>query len=131
MFEDRTPEETAMGSKKYTPTISKQEFDAVAAELRTALKSKYDASKSDADRPPANPATKGAFDHMPDLDSKTVAKWSSAIKNYIGCKLDPGLIRKGGYDSFDDFWTEMQPKLRSSCPDAAEAGTAIEAEVAP
>ncbi len=112
-----------MSSKKYTPTISKKEFDAVAAELRAALKSKYDASKSDADRPPANPATQGAFDHMPDLDSKTVAKWSSTVKNYIGCKLDPGLIRKGGYDSFDDFWADMQPKLRSSCLEAAVAAT--------
>ncbi len=120
-----------MGSKKYTPTISTQEFDAIATELRNALKSKYDASKSDADRPPPNPATKGAFDHMPELDSKTVAKWSSTVKNHIGCKLDPGFIRKGGYDSFDDFWADMQPKLHSSCPEAVGNEAANEEGLAP
>jgi len=108
-----------MGSKKYAPTISKQEFDAGASSLRADLKRKYDASKSDADRPAANPATKGAFDHVPDLDSKTVARWSSSVKNLIGCKLDPDLIRRGGYVSFDDFWMDMAPKLRSACGGAA------------
>ena len=53
---------------------------------------------------------------MPDLDSKTVASWSPVIQKYLGCKLDPELIRKGGYDSFDDFWGEMAPQLRNSCP---------------
>ncbi|WP_434299318.1 hypothetical protein [Corallococcus exiguus] len=119
-----------MASNKYVPTISKQEFDAIAADLRAALKSKYDASKSDADRPPANPATKGAFDHMPDLDSKTVAKWSSVVKNYLGCKLDPDLIQKGGYDSFDDFWADIQPKLRSACPNNTGAEATAETGIA-
>ena len=118
-----------MGTKKYTPTISKREFDAAAPALRAALKRKYDASKNDADRPPANPVTKGAFDHMPDLDSKTVARWSSTIKDHLGCKLDPDLIRKGGYDSFDDFWADMQPKLRSTCPESVGTGTAAETGV--
>ncbi len=110
-----------MGTKKYTPTLSKQEFDVAATDLRADLKRKYDASKNDADRPPANPATNGAFDHMPDLDSKTVARWSSVVKNHIGCKLDPSLIRKGGYDSFDEFWADMHPKLRSTCPETLGA----------
>jgi hypothetical protein len=113
--------EPAMSSKKYTPTIDKQEFDARAPALRAALKRKYDASKSDADRPKPNPATKGAFDHVPDLDSKTVARWSSTVKDHLGCRLDPKLIHKGGYDSFDAFWDNVAPKLRASCPDAAPA----------
>ena len=115
-----------MGGKKYMPTISKQDFDGVALDLRTTLKGKYEASKSDAAKPPANPATTGAYDHMPDLDSKTVARWSSVLKDYIGCRLDPSLIRKGGYASFDDFWTDIQPKLRSTCPESAEVGAAAE-----
>lgn len=107
-----------MASTKYTPTISKQEFDAIANALRADLRRKYDAAKDDAERPPANPATKGAFDHLPDLDSKSVARWSGTVKDRIGCKLDPGLIRKGGYDSFDDCWADLKPKLRATCPDA-------------
>ena len=106
-----------MSAKRYTPTITKQEFDQIGSSLRTALKKKFDESKADADRPKPNPATQGAFDHVPELDSKTVARWSSVVKDYIGCKLDPRLIRKGGYDSFDEFWADMAPKIRNSCQD--------------
>lgn len=106
-----------MSAKKYTPTITKQQFDQCAPDLRTALNKKFEASKADAARPKPNPATQGAFDHVPELDSKTVARWSSTVKDHIGCKLDPALIRKGGYDSFDDFWKEMAPKLRGACAD--------------
>lgn len=116
-----------MSSNKYVPTISKQGFDALASSLRADLKQKYDASKNDADKPPANPATKGAFDHVPNLDSKIVAGWSATVKGHIGCKLDPGLIRKGGYESFDDFWTEMSGKIRATCPDAPAASITVSA----
>jgi hypothetical protein len=112
-------------TKKYTPTITKQEFDNCASALRSALRKKFDASQADAARPPPNPATKGAFDHVPELDSKTVARWSSTVKDHLGCKLDPSLICKGGYDSFDDFWNDIAPKLRASCADGpatTEAG---------
>ena len=115
-----------MATKKYTPTVNTQEFDVVAPQLRAALKFKYDAAKNDADRPPANPVTQGAFDHMPDLDSKTVARWSPVVKDHIGCKLDPDLIRKGGYNSFEEFWTDIQPKLRSVCPQSAGIEAAVE-----
>lgn len=114
-----------MGSDKYTPVITKQEFDAIEASLRADLKAKYDASKADSDRPPPNPATQGAFDHAPDLDSKTVATWSADVKKHLGAKFDPSLIRKGGYNSFDEFWAEMAPKLRASCPDAPATTSTI------
>lgn len=116
-----------MAAKKHTPTITKREFDEIASDLRAALERKFEESKADAARPSSNPATAGAFDHVPELDSKTVARWSSTVKDYIGCKLDPKLIRKGGYEGFDDFWNEMADKLRESCPDtpaaSAEAAT--------
>jgi hypothetical protein len=118
-----------MASKKYKPTITKQRFDAIATELRAALKRKYDASKSDADRPPSNPATKGAFDHLPDLDSKTVARWSGEVKTYLGCKLDPSLIRRGGYESFDDCWADLKAKIRATCPDGQPRHATTRVEV--
>jgi hypothetical protein len=107
-----------MGSTKYTPTVSKKDFDSISNDLRAEFKRKYEASKNDADRPPANPATKGAFDHVPNLDSKTVASWSPIVKKYLGCRLNPELITKGGYDSFGAFWDNMAPQLRASCPES-------------
>lgn len=107
-----------MGTKKkFRPALTKSEFDVTARALRAEFRRKYDESKADADRPTLKPSTRGAFDHVPDLDSKTVAKWSSVVKKYLGCHLDPELIRKGGYNSFDDFWYDFSPKLRASCSD--------------
>ena len=68
---------------------------------------------------------------MPDLDSKTVARWSSTVKDHIGCKLNPSLIRKGGYDSFDDFWNNISPKLRESCPDGTSTAVTAGPGAAP
>lgn len=118
-----------MSSTKYTPTITKQGFDAIAPELWAALRRRFEVSKADAARPEPNPATKGAFDHVPILDSKTVARWSSLVKDYIGCKLDPSLIRKGGYESFEAFQGDLEPKLRATCPDTLPASpdTLVEA----
>lgn len=113
-----------MASNKYLPTTTKHEFDEIAPALRSALRARYDESKSDADRPPMNPATQGAFDHAPDVDSKTVARWSSTVRDFIGCRLNPRLILRGGYDSIDSVWDDLAPKLRASCPDGLSVGVA-------
>lgn len=107
-----------MASKKYIPTCSRRDFDGLSSKLRSELKRRYDESKADSARPPRRASTKGAFDHVPDLDSKTVAKWSATVKKYLGCNIDPALIRRGGYASFDDFWSEFSHKLRNTCPHA-------------
>ena len=113
-----------MASKKYKPTISKTAFDKAAAKLRAALKRKYDEAKDDNAKPPPRASTKGAFDHLPDLDSKTVAKWSATVKSVLGCDLNPKLIKRGGYASFDDFWKDISVKLRNSCATAGTGATA-------
>lgn len=111
-----------VAASQYAPTITQREFDSIAPDLCAELKRKYETAKSDAERPPPNPATKGAFDHVPDLDSKTVASWSPTIAKHLGGKLDPEFIRKGGYDSFDDFWGDISVKLRNACRKASSEG---------
>jgi hypothetical protein len=117
-----------MSARKYTPMITKVQFDAIAPALRAALRKKFDDAKADSAKPAPNPATKGAFDHVPELDSKAVARWSSTIMGFLGCKLDPSLIRKGGYTSFDAFWDQMAPALRASCPDSISTTASPAAE---
>jgi hypothetical protein len=123
MFENRTHARGAMANKKYLPTSTKDDFDGLSSSLCADLKHKYDEAKDDNAKPPVKASLMGAFDHLPDLDSKTVAKWSATIKKHMGCELDPSLIRRGGYRSFDDFWGEMWKKLRGTCPDAVQAET--------
>jgi hypothetical protein len=104
-----------------TPFITKADFDASAPNLISDLRHWYDEQKLNPEAPPSNPATAGAWSHLPDIDSKAVIKASPIIKKYLGVKLDPYLIRKGGYDSFDHLTRDLLPKLRNLCPDSSRA----------
>lgn len=105
-----------MSSRKQPPSITQSDFDAIVSQLTEALRHWYEERKSNPDAPPLNPVTAGAFDYIPDIDSKAVVTASEVIKRFLGVKLDPRLIRKGGYTSFDDLLLDLLPKLRELCP---------------
>lgn len=129
MFENQTTHEGTMTSKKFKPAISKTDFDKATPKLHAALKRKYHEAKDDDAKPLLRPSTKGAFDHVPDLDSKTVAKWSATVKKFLGCDLNPRLIKRGGYASFDEFWKDISVKLRNSCASPSTGPTARETSI--
>lgn len=109
-----------------TPSITQKEFDAIEAKLRRELRRWYD---DESETPPPTssasmPSTEGAWDGMPAIDSKAVVKASTIFKKYLGVDLDPKLIRKGGYSSFDDFVDDLLPKLRAACLKGAAKGAA-------
>jgi hypothetical protein len=106
-----------------TPFITKTEFDECAPNLISDMRHWYDDQKLNPDAPPLNAATAGAWSHLPDIDSKAVVKASPIINKYLGVKLDPHMIRKGGYDSFDHLLGDLLPKLRDLCPESAPAVT--------
>ncbi len=103
-------------ARTYRPTITRAEFDSREDSLRGALKRWYDDRTDDPEAPAPNPATAGAFQHLPDIDSKAVVTTSPIIREYLGVDLNPKLIRKGGYSSFDHMAGDLLPKLRASCP---------------
>jgi hypothetical protein len=105
-----------MSSRKEVPAVTQSEFDGIVGKFRADLRCWYDDRKNDPAAPPLNPATSGAFGHVPDVDSKAVVTASSVVKKHLGVKLDSKLIRRGGYDSFDDLCDDLLPKLRASCP---------------
>ena len=107
-----------MATTKPTPAITKSDFDSIEAQLTAELRDWYD---DIADAPPAPGATdetKGAFEDLPDVDSKEVVKASPIVRKYLGVDLDKKHIRKGGYESFDHLKSDLFPKLRASCPDS-------------
>src|SRR5689334_10642001 len=92
-----------------TPLITQRQFDAIEAKLRKELQRWYE-DESEAPPPSSNastPATEGAWDDMPAIDSKAVVKASTIFKRYLGVDLDPKMIRKGGYSSFDDLVDDL------------------------
>jgi hypothetical protein len=107
-----------------TPTITQNEFDACAPGFISDLRRWYDEQKQNPAAPPPNPATRGAWEFLPDIDSKAVVKASPIVRKLLGVKLDPRLIRKGGYDSFDHLVTDLLPKLRALCPNSEVAAAA-------
>ena len=106
-----------------TSSITKTEFDGISANLIADLFDWYSDLKDNPDAPLPNPSTAGAFENIPDIDSKSVVQISPITKKYLGINLDVKMIRKGGYNSFDDFTKDILPKLREACPIALLTAT--------
>jgi hypothetical protein len=104
----------------HTPAVTRTEFDALESDLRRDLERWWEDEKSDleADLPPADLTTDPLWDGVPEIDSKAVVKASPVVRRHTGADLDPKLIRKGGYKSFDDLAGDLLPKLRESCPES-------------
>lgn len=103
-----------MGRKSELPTITKEGFDAIEPELRAALKDWCEDETADFDA--SIEGTASVWDGMPDIDSKAVVKASPIVRQFTGADLNPKMIRKGGYSSFEDLAGDLLPKLRDACP---------------
>jgi hypothetical protein len=103
-----------MPKKPKVPAISKKQFDAIEPQLVAALRKwwKDEAQSFDA----AVAGTAPVWEGMPEIDSKAVVKASPIVERFLGVELDPRLIRRGGYSSFDDLAKDLSSKLRESCP---------------
>jgi hypothetical protein len=51
-------------------------------------------------------------------------KASPVVKQFTGGDLDPKLIRRGGYASFDDLAADLCAKLRDACSSSSRAPSA-------
>jgi hypothetical protein len=105
-----------MATKTSTPTISKRRFDKVAPKLRATLQKWWEDEAESFDATVLGTAS--VWDGMPEIDSKAVVKASPIIRQFTGGDLDPRMIRKGGYASFDDLANDLLPKLRAACSPA-------------
>lgn len=108
-----------MGKKAAVPTITKRNFDAIESQLREALRKWWEDEAQSFDAAVAG--TSAVWQGMPEIDSKAVVKASPVIRSFVGVDLDPKMIRKGGYASFDDLAGDLLPKLRAACPVTAPA----------
>ena len=102
-----------MAKKSRVPTITKKKFDAIESELRAALRKWWDDESESFDA--AVMGTAAVWEGMPEIDSKAVVKASPIICKFTGADLDPKMIRRGGYSSFDDLAMDLLPKLREAC----------------
>lgn len=103
-----------MPKKSLVPTITRKKFDAIAPQLREALRKWWEDEAQSFDAAVAGTAS--VWEGMPEIDSKAVVKASPVVRQFIGADLDPKLIRKGGYASFEDLAKDLLPKLREACP---------------
>ena len=103
-----------MAKKSKTPTITRTGFDSIATAFKEALRKWWQDEAQSFDAAVAGTAS--VWEGMPEIDSKAVVKASPIVRKFIGCDLDPRLIKRGGYSSFNDFWADLGAKLRDSCP---------------
>jgi hypothetical protein len=97
------------------PAPSSSEFDHQLRPLSAALKRWWRQESTDFDS--AIRAGSGAgivpvWNRMPEIDSKAIVKASPIFEQYLGLQLPPSMIKRGGYDSFEQLWDDLIPKLR-------------------
>lgn len=61
---------------------------------------------------PPKPPAGTIFDVLPAIDSLGVVAGLLLIETHLPCKVPLRLIRRGGYNSFDDMVADLMPKLR-------------------
>jgi len=59
------------------------------------------------------PSTGTIFDVIPVIDSLGVVTALITIEKHAGFKVPPRVIRRGGYNSFDDMVSDLLPKVHA------------------
>lgn len=79
------------------------------------LKSWWDSEVSAVDDPFAPPKmpTGTLFDALPAIDSLGVVSALLTVEKHVPFKVTPGLIRPGGYNSFEDLVADFISKLKA------------------
>ncbi len=101
------------------------EFDQTKAKLEKRLREFWaDETNPVTFTKPNVPALNDLWDDGPELDSKAVQNASPIVEELLGFKLTEKFLKRGGYDSVDDFLADIVPKLRAECEQTPAAPTA-------
>lgn len=85
---------------------------AVVEELRAWWNDQVASAANDPFASPALP--KGTiFDVLPAVDSLGVVSGLVAIEKHAGMKIPARIIRRGGYNDFDDMTADLLPKVKA------------------
>jgi hypothetical protein len=61
----------------------------------------------------ATPPTGTIFDAIPVIDSLGAVTGLITVEQHVGFKVPSRVIRRGGYNSFDDLIDDLLPKVRA------------------
>lgn len=104
-----------MGTKK----ISHTDFNSRQEGLRKALAGKLEAELDECTLPDAGDDDSDLYD-LPTVDSKTVAKMSPVVKEWMdGIGINPKWIRKGGYTTIDEAVDHILEQFAKDCVEPA------------
>lgn len=66
-----------------------------------------------AEQPPTtDPSTGTIYELQPAVDSLGVVRRLALIDKHVGFRIPPDVVRRGGYQSFEDMITDLVPKIR-------------------
>lgn len=85
------------------------------ASLLEALRVWWDGEVGGIDDPFAEPRPKSGtlFDVLPAIDSLGVITGLVTIEGHVGFEVPARIIRRGGYDSFQDMVADLLPKVQA------------------
>lgn len=65
----------------------------------------------EADAEDSSSGGEGVWNHMPEIDSKEVARAGHITENHLDTEFDPKMIPPGGYNSIDALIDDLVPKM--------------------
>lgn len=111
----------------YKPTITRGEFDEREEDIKAALneviaeelktKEEFTAwlDSDDPDGSDIKPHGGLVVPTASIIDSLTVFKASAAVSEITGAGIHPDDIRDGGWNTFEDLWDDLRPKMKDRC----------------
>ena len=111
----------------YKPEITRAEFDERQEEIKVALhdvigeeiktKEEFTAwlDSDDSEGSDIKPHGGLVVPTASIIDSQTVLKASTAVSVITGADIHPDDIKDGGWNTFEELWDELRPKMRDRC----------------
>ena len=96
--------------------LNKKEFEAKKSEIEQKLKGWWKTVQKDAIGQSAD-GVPDIWSTIPKIDSKAAIKATTTIEDILGAEVHPSLIKQGGYDSIEEFISDLISKLRECCSD--------------
>lgn len=95
--------------------LTAEQFDALLPKLIGRLTSGLDTELTDCALPELGGKPGSDLWDLPTVDSKTVCKLSPIVQELLGRRLEPGWVRKGGYESVEVAIKDVVANMRKDC----------------
>ena len=97
------------------PKLTAKQFEALLPKLIGRLTSSLENELKDCALPDLGGNQDSDLWDLPTVDSKTVCKLSPIVQEFLGRRLEPAWVRKGGYHSVEAAIKDVVANMKKDC----------------